>query len=131
LTSLVLYQAGTDSPDTGRRRLISRLADGHAVELYQEGVTVVTGDYWEAWEYAFALNLLHERVSGGRLVLPVALRSEDFYLSRAQHVTPGTKLAVVPSNFYLYWTARGPKGVLSVVRTADAYEVALVKTVGD
>jgi hypothetical protein len=131
LTALVLLQSGVDWPEAGRRRLISRLAEGHAVELYQEGVTVVTGDYWEAWEYTFALNLLHERVTGSRPVLPVALRSEDFYLPRAQHVTPGTKLAVVPSNFYLYWTVRGPKVELSVVSVAEDYEVAVVKGVGD
>ena len=89
LTALVLLQSGPDWPDAGRRRLVSRLAEGHGIELYQEGVTVVTGDYWEAWQYAFALNLLHEEVSGDRPVLPVALRSEDLYLSRAQQVTPG------------------------------------------
>jgi hypothetical protein len=52
-------------------------------------------------------------------------------LPRAQHVTPGTKLAVVPSNFYLYWTVRGPKVELSVVSVAEDYEVAVVKGVGD
>ena len=63
--------------------------------------------------------------------MPVALRSEDFYLHRAQHVTPGTKLAVVPSNSYLYWSLRGPKAELSVVRVAEDYEVTVVKAVGE
>ena len=85
LTGLILLQSGADWPEAGRRRLLTRFAEGHAIELYQEGVTVVTGDYWRVWPYAFALNLLHERVSGNRPCLPVALRSEDLYLRRAMH----------------------------------------------
>ena len=110
---------------------MTRLAEGHAVELYQEGVNVVTGDYWRAWPYAFALNLLHESVSGRRPVLPVALRSEDFYLLRAQDIMPGAKIAVVRPTDYLYWSVRGPKADLSVVRRTDDYEVAVVKAVGE
>ena len=131
LTVAVLVQARPDWPEESRRQLISRLSQGHAIELFQEGVTIVTGDYWHAWPYAFALNLLHEGVSGVRPVLPVALRSEDFYLLRAQHIVPGTKLAIVPRTDYLYWSVRGPKAELSVVRVADDYEVAVVRSVGE
>lgn len=132
LTILVFVQSGIDSPAAGRRRLIERLAEGHAVELYQEGVTIVTGDYWRAWPYAFALNLLHEGMSGTRPVLPVALRAEDFYLQRAQHqVKPGTTLAAVAPVPYLYWDVRGPSTELSVVRTHDHYEVVVVKSIGE
>ncbi len=129
LAMAVMIQARADWPEAGRRRLISRFGQGHAVELYREGVTIVTGDYWQAWPYAFALNLLHEGVSGSRPVLPVALRSEDFYLQRAQHVAPGTKLAVVPPGDYRYWSVRGPRAELSIVRIADDYEVAVVNSV--
>ena len=131
LTGLVLLQSGADWPEAGRRRLLTRFAEGHAIELYQEGVTVVTGDYWRVWPYAFALNLLHEGVSGDRPVLPVALRSEDFYLRRAQHIRPGTKIAVVPAADYHYWAVRGPRAELSVVRVTDDYELAIVKSVGE
>ena len=48
--------------------------------------------------------------------------------SRSHQVT---KLAVVPSNAYVYWSARGPKVELSVVRVEDDYEVAVVKSVGE
>jgi hypothetical protein len=131
LTGLVLLQSGADWPAAGRLRLLTRFAEGHAIELYQEDVTVVTGDYWRVWPYGFALNLLHERVSGNRPVLPVALRSEDYYLRRAQHITPGTKIAFVPSADYHYWAVRGPRVELSVVRVTDDYELAIVKSVGE
>ena len=91
----------------------------------------MTGDYWRAWPYAFALNLLHEGVSGSRPVLPVALRSEDFYLQRAQHITPGTKIAVVPPAITTTGRFRGPRAELSVVRVTDDYELAIVKSVGE
>jgi hypothetical protein len=131
LTALVLLQSGVEWPEIGRKRLIDRLAQSHAVELYVEDVTIVTGDYWRTWPYAFALNLLHERVSGTRPVLPVALRSEDFYLPRAQHVRPGAKLAVVAPLPYEYWSVRGPRVDLSVVRVTEDYEVAVVIAAGE
>jgi hypothetical protein len=132
LALVILVQSGVDWPAAGRRRLVDRLAEGHAVELYQEGVTMVTGDYWRAWSYAFALNLLHEGISGTRPVLPVALRAEDFYLQQAhQQVKPGTTLAAVTPVPYLYWEVRGPKGELSVVRSNEHYEIAVVKSVDE
>jgi hypothetical protein len=132
LTAVVLVQSGVDRPEAGRRRLIARLAEGHAVELFQEGVTIVTGDYWRAWSYAFALNLLHEGMSGTRPVLPVALRAEDFYLQLAhQQTRPGATLAAVAPLPYLYWSVRGPASDLSVVRANDHYEIAVVKSMGE
>jgi hypothetical protein len=126
LALVILWQSGADWPEIGRRRLLTRLADGHAVELYQEDVTVVTGDYWRAWPYAFALNMLHERVSGARPVLPVAMRGENLYDDRASQFQRGTRVAVVPPADYRYWRLRGPTVALSVVRVAPDYEVAIV-----
>jgi hypothetical protein len=131
LTGLVVLQSGADWPQAGKRRLVARLAEGHALVLYQEGVTAVTGDYWHAWPYAFALNMLHEGVSGTRPVLPVALRSEDFYLQRAQQITPGSMLVIVPASERSYWLARGPKSELSVVRDYKDYQVAVVRAPAD
>lgn len=122
----VVLQSGVEWPEVGRRRLVTRLADGHALELYEERVTVVTGDYWRAWPYAFAINMLHERVSGERPVLTVALRSENLHEQHRRAIGPGTRLAVVPSHDSRYWSLRGPNVELSVLRTAPDYEVAIV-----
>jgi hypothetical protein len=126
LTALVVAQTGVDWPQYGRRRLIDRLAQRHAAELYEAGVSVVTGDYWSAWPYTFAVNMLHERISGTRPVLTVALRGDDLYVRRRSEIVAGTKVAVVPRSDYRYWAVRGPNVTLSVVRSTSDYEVAKV-----
>ncbi len=126
LTVAVLYQSEMDWPQYGRRRLIDRLAQGHGADLFEAGVTVVTGDYWSAWPYTFALNMLHERVSGTRPVLTVAPRCDDLYARRRSQIVEGTRVVVVPRSDYRYWAVRGPNVRLVVVRAIPDYEIAQV-----
>lgn len=126
LTAVVIAQSGIEWPQSARHALIDRMTHGNGTQLYELGVSVVTGDYWFAWPYTFGLNMLHERVSGARPVFAVALRGEDVYPRRVSGIGPGTRIAVVPRSDYFYWTHRGPDVTLETIRVTDDYEVARV-----
>ena len=88
-------------------------------------VTVVTGDYWDAWPLAFATNLLHEQIDGSRPVVPIALRSDQLLRLRASQLVPGALVAVVKgdTNYWRHGTQLPP---LEVVQRAVGYDLAVI-----
>jgi hypothetical protein len=121
----LLAQTGLRRPETVRRELIANLGMGRQIPFYANRVSAVTGNYWEVWPIVFATNLLHERQSGLRPVLPVVFRSAPLQSRLVSTLIPGTLVAIVPAGEFDSWTAaRLP--ALKVEATYDGYALATV-----
>lgn len=121
----LLAQTGLRRPETVRRELIANLGMGRQIPFYANRVSAVTGGYWEVWPIVFATNLLHERQSGLRPVLPVVFRSAPLQSRLVSTLVPGTLVAIVPAGEFDSWkAARLP--ALKVEATYDGYALATV-----
>lgn len=107
ILAAIVAQTGVDWPENVRRRVLSALGQGREETLYAKGVVAVTGDYWDVWPLTFATNMLHERATGERPVLPVTMRSDRLVEERDSVFVVGARVAVIPSGDVGYWNA-GP-----------------------
>jgi hypothetical protein len=121
----LLAQTGLRWPDTVRRELIANLGMGRHTPFYANRVAVVTGNYWEVWPIVFAMNLVHERQTGLRPVLPVVFRSAPLQSRLGSVLPPGARVAIIPPGELGSWTAPGLPP-LRVDATYDGYALATV-----
>jgi hypothetical protein len=119
----VVAETGWRQPGAVRRALIADLGMGYEVPVYTRRVAAVTGDYWSVWPIVFAANLLHERDTGLRPVVPVTFRSHPMSAPRAGLFQDGALVAVVPPGATAFWElARFP--ALSLVSRHESYDIA-------
>ncbi len=126
VVALVL-QTGLAMPATVRRDLLATLSTGKELGLFAKSVSVVTGDYWEVWPLAFAVNLLHEQVDGSRPVVPVAMRSDQLVQVKAAHLVPGALVAVVNGDTS-YWQHGTHLPPLEMKQRDAGFDLATIAT---
>jgi hypothetical protein len=121
LVTVLLAQTGLDRPGTVRDRLIAHFGGDEAPVFHTHGVTVITGDYWSVWPLTFATNLLYERRTGSRPVLPITLRSDVLLARGGSRVAAGTIVAVVPAGDLTYWRLHRELPRLTLLPGGEGY----------